>query len=37
MDKDKLSKRLIQAATDGDKEVVENLLSEGAQINYKDG
>ena len=35
MDKEELNEKLIQAANGGDKEKVENLLSEGAESGYK--
>ena len=35
MDKRELNEKLIQAANGGDKEKVENLLSEGAESGYK--
>ena len=35
MDKEELNEKLIQAANGGDKEKVENLLSEDAEFGYK--
>ena len=36
MEKEDLNKKLFEAARDGDNEKVVSLLSEGAEIDYKD-
>ena len=36
MEKEDLNKKFTEAAKDGDKETVVKLLSEGAEIDYKD-